>query len=401
MKGGANVMNYYLLFQKQSQTQQIKKELEHMKNTSTSFDTVSELKEKLDMEPNQKSIILLGQSPLYDIYEVCQEITHLYPFTAVVLVLERDKMDLKKAMLSGAINVMDMENHDEFGEAITQAEKTIQIKTKRVLHEEEKSAKVITVCSTKGGVGKTTLSVNIAVALSKSNLRVAVIDLDLQFGDVALLFDTKPQKAIYEWIKETEDGHGQSIEGYLTTHKTGIKLLSSPHLPELAELVTGEHVLAIIQEMKKMVDVIIIDTPPAFVETSLVALENSDEILLITSLDLPAVKNGKLALDTLGILGLKDKIKIVLNRDTKAGEMTAGMVEDVLGMDIGYRIPSDYKIVISSINKGEPFVLMVPRTPVSKSILKLAAKLLHSNIEKEVVPQKKKKFLALRVRGNK
>lgn len=353
----------------------------------SSFHIVTELHSALK-ETEGESIILLGELSITDTYSVCQEITYHYPQTAVVLMLPDESIDLKKAMYSGAVDAVSIYSDQECIKAIEKAREIADLKSQRLPQEETIEGKVITVCSTKGGVGKTTISVNLAVACMKKNLKVAVIDLDLQFGDVSLLFDLKPKKTIYEWMKEGYEEGATSLEGYLTKDETGIEILASPHLPEYAELVTGEHIYTIIQELKKTFDVIVIDTPPSFVETSLVALENSDEILLITSLDLPSLKNGKLALDTLGILGLKDRIKVILNRDTESAELTTEMIEKVLGLPIKQRIPSDYKLVISSINKGDPFVTMAHRSPVAKSVLALADDLIGKPKQKEVTKEK-------------
>ncbi|MEH7381308.1 AAA family ATPase [Bacillus sp. JJ1533] len=380
------MIHYYILMDKNVHIERMKGFI-GKQNVISSFHTVTELHSALKGTEGE-SIILLGELSTNDPYLVCQEITYHYPQTAVVLLLPDESIDLKKAMYSGAVDAVNIYSDQECVKAIEKAREIVHLKSQRFPQEEPTEGKVITVCSTKGGVGKTTISVNLAVACMKKNLKVAVIDLDLQFGDVPLLFDQKPKKTIYEWMKEGYDEGSTSLEGYLTKDETGIEILASPHLPEYAELVTGEHIYTIIQEMKKTFDVIIIDTPPSFVETSLVALENSDEILLITSLDLPSLKNGKLALDTLGILGLKDRIKVILNRDTESAELTTDMIEKVLGLPIKQRIPSDYKLVISSINKGDPFVSMSHRSPVAKSVLALADELIERPKQKEVTKKK-------------
>lgn len=380
------VIHYYILMDKHVHIERMKGFI-GKNNLVSIFHTVTELQSALKSAEGE-TIVLLGEVAVNDTYTVCQEITYHYPQVAVVLMVPDESIDLKKAMYSGAVDAVSIYSDQECIKAIEKAKEIANLKSQRLPQEETIEGKVITVCSTKGGVGKTTISVNLAVACMKKNLKVAVIDLDLQFGDVSLLFDQKPKKTIYEWMKEGYEAGATSLEGYLTKDETGIEILASPHLPEYSELVTGEHIYTIIQEMKKTFDVIIIDTPPAFVETSLVALENSDEILLITSLDLPSLKNGKLALDTLGILGLKDRIKVILNRDTESAELTTEMIEKVLGLPIKQRIPSDYKLVISSINKGDPFVSMSHRSPVAKSVLALADELIEKPKHKKETTKK-------------
>lgn len=370
-------MDYYIFSSKKTYTAAMKIELDEIKKKNQSFDNIDELKNNI--HENRGTIIFVGPLTKEDPYEVCKEFTHLFPLTSVVLVLPKEDIDLKKAMFCGAVDVIDIDNDEtqEFVNAIAKSEMILSMKYEKsvTLDEIQKEGKVITVCSTKGGVGKTTISANISAAFALKNLKVAVIDLDLQFGDLSLLLDKQPERTIYEWVKESYESGDKSFENYMNHHKTGLDILSAPTLPEFSELITGEQVAYLIEEMKKKYDVIVIDTPPAFVETSLVALENSDVILLISSLDLPSIKNGKLAIDTLNVLGLKDKIKIVLNRDDAISEMKADLVEGVLGMEIKSRIPSDYRTVISSINKGTPFVLAAQKTAVSKSIMNLISTL--------------------------
>ncbi|WP_075980691.1 AAA family ATPase [Bacillus massilinigeriensis] len=382
------MIHYFALMDKAPRIESLQDLFGHNRRIKILHST-AELYNKI--KTTERAVILLGESINYEVYELCQEITHLFPMTAIVLVLSKEAIDYKKGMFSGAVDVIDMNNQEEWISAVEKANQIIQLKSKRQGSSDLKEGKVITFCSTKGGVGKSALTVNIAVAFLLKEFRVAVIDLDLQFGDITLLLNQKPNVTIYEWIKEGYESGVFSIDDYVTKDKAGIDILASPYLPEYAELVTGEHVYTLIQEMKKKYDIIIIDTPPSFVETTLVALENADEILLITSLDLPALKNGKLAVDTLNVLGLKERIKVVLNRDSEFGELTTEMVEEVLGMDIRYRIPSDYKLIIASINKGIPFVTMAPRVPVSKAVFQLADELLgESKIELE--RKRKKRF---------
>ncbi|MCL7746728.1 AAA family ATPase [Halalkalibacter alkaliphilus] len=385
-------LNYYILSEKRMYSTAVKMMLDDLKKINKIYDHVSEL--KTDLEHSKGTVVIIGPNTVHDPYEMCQDLSRIFPLTAVLLLLNKDDIDYKKAMFAGAVDVLDLEGDEaEVIESIKKAEKVINIKVESDpnVKGEEKEAKVITVCSTKGGVGKTTISVNLAAALSKHNLKVAVVDLDLQFGDVALLFDQLPSQSIYDWVKQSYENGDKSFTPYVLKHKAGIDIVAAPDLPEFAELINGEHIAYLIEAMKKEYDMVIIDTPPAFVETSLVALESSDLILLIASLDLPALKNGKLAIETLDLLGLKEKIHILLNRDSEMEGMTKELIEDVLGLEINGRIPSDYRTVISSINNGEPFVTKAARTPVAKAVMKLAEQLIDSFSQGEKVNKEKKK----------
>lgn len=384
---------YYIFSEKKMYSIAVKMMLDELKKPNKIYNIMSDLQKEI--ENSRGTVVIIGPNSTNDPYQLCQIISRKFPQTAVLLLLNNQDIDLKKAMFSGAVDIVDIESEEtEIIEAINRAELVVRLKFEISQEDngEKTTAKVITVCSTKGGVGKTTLSVNIASALRKNNLKVAVIDLDLQFGDISLLFDQQPNHTIYDWVKQSYENGDKSFEQFIVKTKNGIDIMAAPTLPEFAELINGEHVDFLIDLLKNYYDAIVIDTPPSFVETSLVALDNSDYILLIASLDLPALKNGKLAIDTLNVLGLKDKISIVLNRDSEMEGMTLELIEDVLGMSIDWRIPSDYRTVISSINKGIPFVILEPRTPVSKAVMRLANYIIGKDeIENHIANIKKKK----------
>lgn len=329
-----------------------------------------------ELKPDVPSVIFLREGDNYNIYDLCGEITFTFPHTAIVLISE--EVDFKSAMYVGAVDVIQSKlTEDDMNQAAQKAVNVIEYKLEKVplLKEDAKDGKIITVCSTKGGVGKTTISVNLAVSLAKANIKVAIVDLDLQFGDVSITLDLHPKKTIYDWIKESFEVGREDVLSFMTKHPTGIEVMPAPTLPEFADIVTGESVAYLLEELQKNFDFIIVDTPPALIETSLVAIERSDTILLITSMDLPTIKNGKIAIETLDLLGLKDRIRVVLNRDTPMDDMNLETVEKILGMNVYARIPSDYKVVVISLNQGNPFVLTNPKAQVSKGIEQLAIKM--------------------------
>lgn len=384
-------LKYLVYSEKKMYSTAIQMLLDELKKTNQIFESFAELKEELAKVKG--CIVILGPHSETDPYILCQEVSHTYPLSSVVMLLKEEQIDYKKGMFSGAVDLLDIgSDEDEIIKSLHKAEEVIYLKIKgdKASKGIVSEAKVITVCSTKGGVGKTTISVNLAVAFQKQNLKIAVIDLDLQFGDVALLFDLQSTKTIYDWIKQSYENGDKSYDRFLLKHKTGIHILASPTLPEFSELIKGEHVAYLIEDMKKDYDIIVIDTPPSFVETSLVALEHSDLILLIASMDLPALKNGKLALETLHLLGLTSKIHVIINRDGTTNGMSKEMVENVLGRKIEGSIPSDYFTVIESINKGESFVLSEPRSSVAKAMMSLSMQLLNITPSDDLTRKKEK-----------
>ncbi|GAA0480464.1 response regulator [Salinibacillus aidingensis] len=394
------MINYFIISSNGTSTEAIKKLLYYNRKFAKSFRNQEEFQSFIS--DDDFGVLFITSSSAYDLYDLCGDISIQMPNLKIILIAHEDEIDYKKAMYVGATDVIPLNfEEQEWKQALVKAESIIEIKLEEAEKKfDRKPARTITVASTKGGIGKTTISVNLAVAFAKQGVKVAVIDLDLQFGDVPLLLDLQPKQTIYEWLKESYENGDGKVNPYITYDpKTKVSVLAAPTSPEFAELITGEHISTILSQLKKEFDVIIVDTPPSFVETSLVAIENSEEILLITSLDLPALKNGKLAMDTFELLGLKDKVKILLNRDTKMEGMDQSSVEKIVGQNLELSIPSDYKTVISSINLGIPFVIRSPKTNVAKSIEKLVRRIdSNKDANKTRSKREKKQFSFFRKR---
>ena len=232
--------------------------------------------------------------------------------------------------------------------------------------------KVITVFSSKGGCGKSFVSSNLAVALAqKTGEEVAMIDLDLQFGDLAIRLQLFPARTIYDAAQNLDRLDADALKGYLTPHRGQVFLLAAPLEPGLSETISAESVAKIIRLMKRNYKYVIIDTPPSFTDHVLAALDESDESVLITSMDVPSIKNLKLSLQTLELLGFgRDRIRLILNRaDSKVG-LRVQEVEKTLGTRIDVSVPSSREVPLS-INRGTPLILEDPRSPVVAQILRL------------------------------
>lgn len=353
------------------------------------YASVEELEKNLT---NKEDVLLfLPSSPAYDVYELCERISFLFPLVSIVLLVPQDQMDLKRAMQSKAMDLQVWPNSVvSFIKTIEGLEtrittKLIKLRPYTLTH---KNGKVVTIVSTKGGVGKTTISVNLATALGLQGKRVVLVDLDLQFGDVAISFNAKPKKTIYEWVKHEYEKGSSNLQDYLISVTENVDILAAPLRPELAESIEGEHVGQVIEELKKSYDLVIIDTPPLIVETVLVALDLSDEILLITALDLPTLKNSKICVETFDLLKLKEKIKVIINKDSQVGGLMAKNVEQILNMSVYARIPSDFKTAVFSLNSGVPFVISHARSPLSKQVVALAKKLNENDTPSSDEPKK-------------
>lgn len=229
--------------------------------------------------------------------------------------------------------------------------------------------KIITFLSTKGGVGKTTIAANFAVDLVReTKSRVVMVDLDLEFGDVAILLDIIPTHTIIDVVQE-ENLTGALMERYLSTHRSGLRVLPAPTRPEQAELVEPEHIREILALLSGMFDYIVIDTAQSFTDTTLSALDISDMIFLVTTLEVPAIKNTKLCLGLMDSLHYPaQKIKILVNRSSRDIGVNLEETERTLGRAADFHIPSEGKIVVPSVNRGVPFIMANPSSRAARSL---------------------------------
>ena len=230
-------------------------------------------------------------------------------------------------------------------------------------------ARIITVFSPKGGTGKTVIATNMAAALAKDDgRRTLLLDLDLQFGDAAIMLGIEPEKTIFDFVNAPGELDPDKLAGYTTKHKSGLDILPAPLRPEDAELVTEAKLGRLIEVARVCYDAIIVDTSPFFHGPMLATLDRTDELLLVCSLDVPTLKNVRLALGTLDMLSFPPaRIRIVLNRANSKVGMKQREVEAALEQKVRYEIPSDRAVPIS-VNKGVPAVLGEPSCDFSRAI---------------------------------
>jgi pilus assembly protein CpaE len=221
-----------------------------------------------------------------------------------------------------------------------------------------REGRIITVFSPKGGTGKTVIASNLAAALAKAEQRrTLLLDLDLQFGDAAIMLGIEPEKTIFDFVNAPGELDPDKLAGYTTTHKSGLDILPAPLRPEDAELVTEAKLGRLIEVARACYDVIVVDTSPFFHGPMLATLDRTDELLLVCSLDVPTLKNVRLALATLEMLSFpQTRVSLVLNRANSKVGMKQREVEAALEHKVRFEIPSDRAVPVS-VNKGAPAVL--------------------------------------------
>jgi pilus assembly protein CpaE len=205
---------------------------------------------------------------------------------------------------------------------------------------------------------------------NRTRERVALVDLDLLFGDVGVLMNIHPKRTIAELMQENVELDRDLLESYLY-ERNGVNVLAAPNKPELAELVNEDGVTRILRALASFHDYIVIDTPPAFNDLTLAALDQSDSILMVLTPDLPSLKDNKRALDLTKTLSINEKIKLLLNRSGGGFGIEAEDVERSMEMRISASFPNDAKLVMTAMNRGVPFVIMDPNAPMAKSIQSL------------------------------
>lgn len=301
------------------------------------------------------------------------------PSLGVVLVRRRlDTGTLKDAIRTGVREVVAVDDLSGLTQACDSSVELTRQVTGDVAAEAAPMAlgQLVTVFSAKGGCGKTTVATNLAATFAKMDQRVCLVDLDLAFGDVAIALQLFPQHGIADLAGASRRIDRTSMASVVTNHSRNLDAVLAPVQPGVAETITSALVTELLQVLKHMYDVVVVDTPPAFTDQVLAAFDASDHMVLLTTLDIPALKNLKLALETLDLLSYsRDRYHVVLNRaDSKVG-LAVEDVHKTLGLPIAAQVPSS-RAVPSAINRGTPIVHDAPNHPVSCAIRRLAETLL-------------------------
>lgn len=336
----------------------------------------------ISREARPDIVIMDINMPVMDGIKATEEITLSAPETTVIIMsVQGENEYIKKAMSAGARDFLSKPFSSD--ELVRTVRRAYEAECKRREHTvgtrntEEVKSTILTVFSTKGGVGKTTIASNLAVSIARATKkRVALVDLDLQFGDTAIMLNVSVKNTISDLIKEINQLDTNLMEEYLVTHFSGVKVLPAPIKPEYAEYITAAHVEKILNTLKSYYHYIIVDTSASFHETVLASLDMSDRILFVSTLDLPTIKNIKAGLDVMETLRYpKEKINIILNKASEQFGIKYKDFENTLKYPIWAFVPEDSQTVITSANKGFPFVMTRAETKVAKAIFGMCSEI--------------------------
>ena len=308
----------------------------------------------------------------------------------IILSVQGDQNYMRRAMLAGARDFLTKPPMaDELISAIHRAGEMAQ-------HERAKNAqvratpstpgspagagfsltqgKVITVYSPKGGTGCTTIAVNLAIALHNEDTRTTLVDGNFQFGDVAVFINEQGKNTIIDLAARVNELDPEIVEGVMIKHAaSGVHVLAAPSRPEYAEKVSGDQFAQLIDYLRQMYAYVVIDTTPSLSDITLSAIDKSDVVVLVTTQDIPSIKNARLFLDLLQTIGIdRERIVFSMNRYDKRIAITPDRVGDNLKQPVAAVIPLDERVVVPAVNRGVPFILDNKTQPSARGILSLA-----------------------------
>lgn len=345
------------------------------------------LDEAIDIiEDTVVDVVLLGSGIDEDGYKAAERLSIEYPEISIVMLeSELREETMHKAIFAGAKDVLIKPYTPS--KLVDTIYRVHQLMKKKVMIHKENSVRtkrkavsgqVFTIFSTKGGVGKTFLSINLAVSLAKqTGKRVVLVDLDLDLGNAALALNILPKFTISDIVDDIRNIDADLIESYLIPHESGIKVLPANATPQISEFINSDHIDIILRTLQSSFDYVVVDMPGRFHDALNPAFAIADKLFMVTTPEVSTVRNIKASLMTLNELNYpKSKIRIILNRLDSKGEIKAKDVEATLGQNVYSTIAADYRDVISSLNQGIPIVIKNPRDTVTKGINSLAKKLI-------------------------
>lgn len=333
------------------------------------------------IESGDVRMVLLG--PTYKDDQHMEQIRTLHnQDPALVLMLVADEVTsdlLRRGMRAGVSDVLETPLDEpkieaaieQFGHDVLKRQSAA---VKPITSVEGAEGRLVTITSAKGGSGKTVVATNVALLLNRiPDIKVCLVDADLQFGDVCLVLQLEPRFTMVNASHELHHLDAELLDSLLTEHPSGLKVLAAPLEPAFADDITTTGLMQMVDVLLENYDYVVIDTASMLDELILSLFEKSDDILMIVDMDLPSVKNAKLALETMRLLKFSTaNVKLVMNRSNAKARLDNKEIENALKMRISAAVPSD-AVVAASVNEGRPVVETDPKSKVAKGFESVAA----------------------------
>jgi pilus assembly protein CpaE len=285
---------------------------------------------------------------------------------------------MRRAFEAGADDIVPLPQNvdpmfDDSGEQVMFAlEKVLERKRGISASSTSDGGDMICVLGPKGGTGKTLTTANLSVSLVGQGKSVVIVDLDLQFGDVGLAFGVRPEKTIYDLARSSGAMDAEKVNDYLAVHDTGVRVLLAPIRPDQAGVVTVDFLRDVYKVLRTSFDYVIIDTPPGFTPEVIGAIDIASHLLVVGMLDALSLKNTKLGLETLGMMGHSgEHIRLVLNRADSHVGLNQEDVASIVGRKPDVMVPSGSSIA-RSVNQGMPISVADPKSEAAKAFRALA-----------------------------
>lgn len=234
--------------------------------------------------------------------------------------------------------------------------------------------RIVVVYSPKGGAGTTTLAVNLALTLHNEDTPVALVDGDLQFGDVAVFVNEQGKNTIADLAPRAEELDPEIVQEVMVKHAaSALHILAAPSRPEYAEKVSSMQFSRVLEYLRQLYSYVVVDTSSYLSDATLAAVDVSDLIVLVTTQDIPSIKNCRLFLDLIQTMGIdRERILFVMNRFDKRITITPERVAENLKQEVASVVPLDEQTVTKAVNRGVPFVLDNKNQPATRGVFSLA-----------------------------
>jgi pilus assembly protein CpaE len=310
--------------------------------------------------------------------KLVQRIVNDLPSTAVICASRDSSPDLiLRSMRTGARDFIRLPINDD--ELATVIDRTAVFATEHADDEPKKRGRAVAVFSPKGGCGTSLIATNLAMTQKTPTV---LVDLNLQSGDLELMLGLKPKFSLADVVENRDRLDDALLASYITPHSKNVSLLAAPVKAESAEDIEPKHIYEVMELLRQRYENVIIDTPHSFDSTTISALDHADQILVVLTLEIHAIRSTRRALEIFDRLGYpRKKVRLVVNRWSKNIELDQKQVEDFLGERVVAFIQSDYKAAVNSINLGQPLVASAPGSVVTTDLLNLAGKVFGDRIE--------------------